>query len=70
MVNIFKMSKDELLDVYGIELNADGTVFDPVENKTFKNLGAWKLHADQQEKEDMRGGVDKLGGRYAYDDEY
>ena len=62
------MSADELLDEFGIELRADKTVYDPVEDKVFRNLAAWKMYVDQQEESEY-GNFDKVGGSRYYDDE-
>ncbi len=69
MTNLYKMSADELLEEFGIELRADKTVYDPIEDKVFRNLGAWKLYVDQQE-ESEHGGFEHTGGGRYYDDEY
>lgn len=67
MNNIFKMDSDELYDAYGIELDEDGTVYDPVEDKEFTSLATWKAYADQQEQGATK--FEKFGGRWGYDDE-
>lgn len=65
-----KLSTEELYEIYGVELNEDGTVFDTIERKKFKTLAAWMQHAEEQEREDQYGSFEKTGGRYSYDDEY
>jgi hypothetical protein len=68
MNNIFKMSSDELYDAYGIEVDEDGVVYDPVDDREFQSLAAWKLYADQQDQGSAR--FEKTGGGRYYDDEY
>ncbi len=71
MTQIFKLSAEELLDLYGIELREDKTVYDPVEDRVFKNIVAWDTFIKQQENDGNYGGTEKFGGgKYAYDDEY
>ena len=65
-----KLSKEELSDLYGIELHDDGTIFDPVENRKFKSLAAWLDFAEEQEQDDRYGSFEKTGGSRYYDDEY
>ena len=66
-INVFKLSAAELYDLYGVELDDDGSVYDPVENKEFSSVATWKAYIDEQEG----GGshIEKFGGRYSYDDE-
>lgn len=64
---IFSMSAEELLDLYGIELHEDKTVYDPVEDKVFHNLGEWAVYANQLE-ESSRGGFSKYTHGYGYDE--
>jgi hypothetical protein len=68
---VLKMSWDDLRSLYGIEIDEfDGTVFDPVENKTFKGLIEWDLYVKEQEKDDMYGQFTKMGGGYEYEELY
>lgn len=67
MTNLYKMSADELLDEFGIELRADKTVYDPVEDKVFRNVAAWKMYVDQQETSEY-GNFDKYAREHGYDD--
>lgn len=66
--NTTKLSKDDLYDMYGIELNDDGSVFDPVENKSFVSMSAWQYFVKQQENDNMYGGMEKTNSRYVYDE--
>lgn len=68
---VLKMSWDDLRNLYGIEIDEeDGTVFDPVENKTFKDLIEWDLYVKEQEQEDMYGQFTKMCGGYEYEEIY
>lgn len=64
------LTKDELNDLYGIELREDGTVFDPVENRKFKTLTAWLEFIEEHEQDEMYGSFEKRGSSKYYDDEY
>jgi hypothetical protein len=66
--DIFKLSQNELYDLFGVELQEDGSVYDPIEDKTFATLAVWKSYADDQEQDDHYGSFQKFGGKYAYDD--
>lgn len=69
-INVLKLSVEELQETFGIEVDEDGTVYDPVEDRSFATIIAWKYFTDQQEQDEMRGGKEYFGGRYGYDDEY
>ena len=64
------LTKDELNDLYGIELHEDGSVFDPVENRKFKTVIAWLEFVNEREHDDMYGSFEKRGNSKHYDDEY
>lgn len=67
MLDVFKLSKEQLYDLYEVELEDDGSVYDIVEDRTFKSVAAWNTYMQQQE----RGGshIEKFGGRWGFDDE-
>lgn len=69
-IDVFKLSRDELYELYGVELRDDGSVYDPIEDKLFTSLTTWKQYADDQEEDDHYRSFQKIGGRYAYDDDY
>lgn len=49
---INRLSKDEVYDIYGIELLEDGRVFDPTYNKTFESVSEWaEFNIEQDEIE-------------------
>lgn len=66
-INIFKLSPTELNDLYGIELDDGGTVYDPIEDKEFDTLSAWKVYTDGIEH--GVASIQKFGGGRYYDDE-
>jgi hypothetical protein len=69
--SILDMTWDELHDLYGIEIDEfDGTVFDPVDNKTFKDVIEWSLYLKDQENEDMYSQFTKMGGGHEYEELY
>lgn len=62
-------SSEQLIELYGIEINEDGTVFDPAENKTFATIIEWATWIDEQEADDNYGTLVKLGGKVRFDDD-
>jgi hypothetical protein len=60
---------EKLIDLYGIEVSEDGTVFDPTENRRFDNLQDWAECVAEQEDDSNYSTFSKIGGRYAFDDE-
>jgi hypothetical protein len=68
--DIIRMNKDQLIDLYGISLEDDGTVYDPTEMKTFSNLREWANYIAELEEEDNYGSFQKRQSKYTFDDEY
>lgn len=64
------LSRQELIDLYGIEIAEDGTVFDPTENQKFKSLTEWASFIDERDDENNYGSFSKIGGKQYFDDEY
>lgn len=48
---INRMSPQEVLDLYGIELRAGGRVYDHTYNQEFADLAAWVSFNNQQDAE-------------------
>ena len=61
-----RYTKEEFQELYGVEINEDGTVFDPVTNKTFPSLAEWAIA--ENEYESMDSSEEYGHGKQAYDD--
>jgi len=62
------MSNDEITQLYGIEINPDGTVFDPTYEKTFESLATWAEFEAQYDEMDYS---EQFGhGKQTHDDHY
>jgi hypothetical protein len=46
--DIQNLTLAELTDLYGIEVNKDGIVYDMVEGKDFPNLREWAIYTEEQ----------------------
>ena len=66
--DIERYSKEEFQELYGVEICDDGTVFDPVTNKTFPTLADWAIA--ESEYENMDVGEEYGHGKQVYDDYY
>ena len=64
------MSKEELINLYGIDIEDDGRVFDSTENRYFDSLTAWAIYMAEQENDDMYGSFTKIGHKGRFDDDY
>ena len=59
-------TEEELHEMYGIDIQEDGSVYDPCEDKHFDSLAAW---ADYMERvNDDTASFQKMHGRYDYDE--
>ena len=65
--DIQTLSKEELENLYGIQINEDGSVFDPVTNKSYDTIQLWA--GDQEEEDDweMYTHRPSRGGRFSDD---
>lgn len=61
-------SLEEIQDLYGIQIDEDGSVYDPLEMEEFESLAVWATHMDDAAKQDTSG-FEKRGGKWYYDDE-
>lgn len=68
--NVKKMSNEELVNLYGVEISEDGSVFDPTENRKFKDIDEWAMFIAEQEDENNYGHLDKFARRNVFDDDY
>lgn len=66
--DIRNLSAAELQELYGIEIEENGQVFDIAENRTFKHLSQWAEFIIDQE--DNCQSFQKMTGRHYFDDEY
>ena len=64
------LPNEELATLYGIEINEDGTVYDPTENRTFDDLNDWATYIDEQEDDDNYSSFNKIGGKHSFDDDF
>lgn len=67
--DIQALPQEDIVELYGIEVNEDGSIFDPMENRTFTNLLEWATFIDQQEADENYGTMVKLGGKVKFDDD-
>lgn len=68
--DIRRLPVEELQELYGIEVDYDGTVYDLTEMQEFDTLEDWATFIADQEQEDNFGTKMKIGGRQPFDDEY
>lgn len=69
MHDIQVMSYDEIQDYYGIEIDNDGSIWDPLEGKSFKDIHEWATFAAEQEEDVKYDNFTKIGGKRYYDDD-
>ncbi len=55
-----KLSAEEVLDLYGIELLESGKVFDPTYNREFLSVGEWAEFSAQQDAVEYE---ERFGGK-------
>jgi hypothetical protein len=68
--DIRRLSPEELIELYGIDIGENGTVFDPTENQHFATLEQWAEYIAQQEDDNNYGTFIKRNGKGRFDDEY
>ena len=59
---------EEIQDLYGIQIDDDGVVYDPCEMEEFESLTAWAAYMDVEANQDAQG-FEKRGGKQYYDDD-
>lgn len=62
------LSTNELIELYGIEIEDHGSVWDPVEHMSFRNLTEWAEYYIEI-NEDLDD-YSKIGKKQNWDDEY
>jgi hypothetical protein len=67
--DVAALPPQDLIQLYGIEIAEDGTVYDPTENQKFKSLAEWAEFVAVTDDENNYGSFNKIGGRHAFDDE-
>lgn len=60
------MSREEIQAVYGIELNTDGTVFDPTYNQSFGSIGEWADFSVSQDEVEYSSHITHGYGAYDF----
>ena len=70
MNDVRTLPAEELVDLYGIEISEDGSVFDPTENRKFQSVSEWAQYIAEQDSDDNYGSFSKFGGKHVFDDEY
>ena len=68
--DIVRMSKDQLIDLYGISFEENGSIYDPTEMKTFSSLREWANYIAEIEEEENYGSFQKRQNKHGFDDEY
>ncbi len=53
LAEVRRMSPDQIMDTYGIEIYEDKTVFDTAWEQTFKSVQAWATFVVEQESGDF-----------------
>lgn len=61
-------SIEEIQDLYGIQIDEDGVIYDPCEMEEFESLAAWAAYMDEAAKQDNQG-FEKKGGKQYYEDD-
>lgn len=64
------MSSEEIEQQYGIEIDKDGSVWDPLDRQSFPSVVSWAQYMDDMNNEAEAASKYGIGGRYAFDDEY
>jgi hypothetical protein len=67
--DIETMTNEELQDTYDLEIDADGYVWDNLENQEFDNINDWGVYMVELEQDDNYGGRGKVNGKWTFDDE-
>jgi len=67
LAEIKGLTKEELLDIHGIEINEDKTVYDTAWEETFKNTQAWAAFVVEQEMLDY-GDEDEYDNKWDEDE--
>ena len=58
---------EELMEKYDIEINEDGTIFDPCDCIKYDNLRQWAAEMDRiNEEEENRTTHARMGGKHDY----
>lgn len=70
MHDVLSMSSEELQDLYGIEIQEDGVVWDPLEGKSFETVHLWAAYTEALTQEDDEEYVFKKISNSRYDDDY
>lgn len=63
------MSKQDLEDLYGIEISDDGSVYDLCEMKSFESLREWAAFMVEQEEEENYSSFQKVNHKRHFDDD-
>lgn len=67
LAEIRGLTNEELLDIHGIELREDKTVFDLAFEQEFKNVQAWATFVVEQENQDF-GDEDEYDNKWNEDE--
>lgn len=66
--DVSSLPREEAERIYGIEINENGSVFDPTYNRTFISVGEWAEFSFEQDEMDY---TEDFGhGKYSQDDYY
>jgi len=68
--DVRNMPKQDLEELYGLEIRDDGTVYDLAEFTEFASLQKWATFFAEQQEDENYSTFTKIGGKHAFDDEY
>lgn len=71
VVRVIKtMTLEEIEAQYGVQIDEDGSVWDPLDMREFHTVTEWALYMDEVNEQEMEASMYKGHSRYAFDDEY
>lgn len=71
VVRVIKtMTLEEIEAEYGVQIDEDGSVWDPLDMKEFHTLAEWALYMDEIEEQEMEASMYRGHSKYAFDDDY
>ncbi len=66
--DIKTMSNEDLSEQYDIHITEHGTVWDPMECKSFAGLLEWAEYIIDQNDDELYGSVSRMGSKKYFDD--
>jgi len=68
LIDVDTLTEQQLIEIYDIEFNEDGTIYDPAMMRTFDTLISWAMAVDEEENEYSSTFI-KRNGKHHFDDE-